>query len=156
MKTLDFTAYVLVEAFVLVCTVCLAARVVYVKLAERQKPKQDVDDSAVDVTPSAADEERESACQDVIAKAHAAGDLSQKDAEAKLPYVVVVTRHGSTPVELHQISRTCQYNNDAMKAYNSVLGVIEKLHLQLVREHTWIKTPRSDPAEFQVTWFPPM
>lgn len=152
----DFTTYVLVTAFVLVSTVCLAARAVYVKLAERQKPKQEADDDTATITCSMMDEERESACQDVIAKAHVAEGLSRKDAEAKLPYAVVVMRHGSAPVEMHQISRTCKYNEDAMKAYNSVLEVIEKLHLQLVREHTWIKTPRADPAEFQVTWFPPL
>lgn len=150
----DFTTYLLVTVFVLVCMVCLAARAIYVALAKKQKLKQTADD--VTVTLSTMDDERESACRDVIAKANATEGLSRKDAEAMLPYAVVVMRHGGAPIELHQINRTCQYNKDAMNAYNSILEVIERLHLHLVREHTWIKTPRSDPAEFQVTWFPPM
>lgn len=147
-------AIILVTLFVLMCTAMFLGAA---KKKLKRKWKREADDAAGAVEEATLDEEWESALCDMHLD-DGAESLDRKDVEAKLPYAVVMMRmhRDSVPIELHQINRTYHYNEDAMKAYNSVLKVIEKLHLQLAREHTWIKTPKSDPAVFQVTWFPPL
>lgn len=152
-------AIILVTLFVLMCTAMFLGAA---KKKKMWKWKREADGAAgaveeATLEEATLDEEWESALCDMHLD-DGAESLDRKDVEAKLPYAVVMMRmrHDPVPIELHQINRTYHYNENAMKAYNSVLKVIEKLHLQLAREHTWIKTPKSDPAVFQVTWFPPL